>query len=63
MVCKSEGNKLVYSGVVQQFNPYTDETTFGEGIMCTACDTMHFCEGERITYQFYPTMIYGRRGL
>jgi len=61
MVCKSEGDKLVYSGVVQCHNSYTGNISFCEGIVCSACDTMHFCEGERITYQFYPTITYGRK--
>jgi hypothetical protein len=61
MVCKSTKENIKYSGVVEVFNPVTDRMVECESVQCTECDTVHFYVGEKISYQFYPTITYGRK--
>lgn len=51
-VCKSEGDQLVCSHIL---NGYTEQ----EGIKCIACDTIHYFEEGQLTYRFYPTRAFG----
>ncbi len=61
IVCKSGKEHLKYLGIVSHYDQYLDSITDKETIICKECDTIHYFEGGKLTYQFYPTIIYGKK--
>lgn len=60
-VCKSGKSSLVYLGMVQHYNPMTGIYIERETVQCKECDTTYFFEEGKLTYRFYPTIVYGRK--
>ena len=61
MVCKSGKGSLKYLGMVSHYNQYLDNVSDRETVVCKECDTVHYFEEGKLTYQFYPTVVYGRK--